>query len=164
MNEMSMKHIIRKANVSDVPAMVALSYEKRKGYEKAQPQFWRHAEGAEETQAKWFNELLPQEDYILLVAESESKIAGFIIGRIANAPEVYDPGGLSLMIDDFCVLSTKLWESIGGELLQELQRLAREKGAAQTLVVCGAHDEPKRKFIKGSGLTIASEWYVGEIG
>lgn len=164
MNEISMKHVIRKADVTDVPAMVDLSYEKRKDYEKAQHQFWRHAAGAEETQAKWFNELLTQEDYILLVAESESKIAGFIIGKIMKAPEVYDPGGFTLMVDDFCVLHPTLWKSMGSKLLEELKRMAKSKGATQTVAVCGAHDEPKRQFMKDEGLTTASEWYVGEIG
>lgn len=33
-----------------------------------------------------------------------------------HAPEVYDPGGLTLMIDDFCMQSENLWESVGFHL------------------------------------------------
>lgn len=36
------------ATKTDITAMVDLSYQKRRAYEKAQPQFWRYADGAEE--------------------------------------------------------------------------------------------------------------------
>jgi hypothetical protein len=39
--------IIRPATPQDIDALVSLSYEKRRAYEKAQRQFWRYAEGAE---------------------------------------------------------------------------------------------------------------------
>jgi hypothetical protein len=33
-----------------------------------------------------------------------NELAGFIlIGRLMVAPEVYNPGGLTLLINDFCV-------------------------------------------------------------
>ncbi len=38
---------IEMANKKDISAMVNLSYQKRKSYEKAQSQFWKYAEGAE---------------------------------------------------------------------------------------------------------------------
>ncbi|MBX9977707.1 MAG: GNAT family N-acetyltransferase, partial [Alphaproteobacteria bacterium] len=152
---------IRHAMALDIPAMVALSHEKRRAYEKVQPTFWRHAKGAEEAQTMWFNELLMQDDYILLVAESEKMIAGFIIGRLMNAPEVYDPGGLTIMIDDFCVRDPSQWVTIGRELLARIKEIAKDKCAVQIVIVCGAHDEHKRHFLKQDDLTIASEWYVG---
>ena len=40
---------------------------------------------------------------------------------------------------------------------------AQAKGAAQILFVCGVHDQPKRRFLKSLGLSVASEWYVGEV-
>ena len=92
---------VAQATKTDVASMVNLSYQKRRAYEKAQPQFWRYAEGAEEGQGKWFEELLGHDDHIILVAKSDTETIGFIIGRLVKAPEVYDPGGLTLMIDDF---------------------------------------------------------------
>ncbi len=121
---------IRLATVEDVSAMVALSYEKRRNYEKAQPQFWKYAEGAEEAQSKWFKELLERDDNILLVVELNHEITGFIIGRIMKAPEVYDSGGLTLMIDDFCVSDLSSWETVGNQLIVELKKFSKEKGAA----------------------------------
>ena len=155
--------IIRPATDIDVNSMVSLSYEKRRAYEKHQPQFWRHSPGAEDSQSKWFNQLLLDDSNIILVAESADNVVGFVIGSIKSAPEVYDPGGPTLIIDDFCVKTASEWSSIGSKLITELNKLAKNRGIAQILCVCGAHDEPKRQLLKSIGLLIASEWYVGGI-
>jgi len=154
---------IHQVVASDIDAMVALSYTKRRDYEKAQPQFWRHAEGAEISQTEWFQELFNKDDHILLVAKSQSQVIGFVIGRIVTPPEVYNPG-LTLMVDDFCVFHSSQWSSVGSKMFTELKHRAQEKGARQVLVVCGAHDQPKRHFLQGLSLVAASEWYVGKIG
>jgi ADP-ribose pyrophosphatase YjhB (NUDIX family) len=112
---------------------------------------------------KWFEELLSSNDHIMLTATCHQKIFGFIIGKLMPAPEVYNPGGLTLMIDDFCVQSENLWQSVGHELIGTVKTAAKVKGATQILVVCGAHDHPKRKFLKDQNLSIASEWFVGGI-
>lgn len=155
---------IRKSIIQDIESIILLSYHKRRFYEKAQPQFWKYAgPEAEITQTKWFEQLLLNEAYIMLTALSDDKVVGFIIGRLISAPEVYNPGGLTLMIDDFCVEQEKDWIFIGTKLVDEIKLLAKTKGAAQILIVCGAHDKSKRCFLKNIGLNIASEWYVGEI-
>ena len=153
---------IHKAMQDDISAMVQLSHQKRLYYEQAQPQFWKYSEGAEDVQTKWFEELLIRDDYIILTAKSEQHILGFIIGRIIPCPEVY-AAGLTLLIDDFCVESPSLWGSIGVALIEEIRTAAKAKNVAQILVVCGHHDEQKREFLKKLELSIASEWYVGEV-
>ncbi len=156
--------VVRKASTNDVPDMVKLSYDKRRTYEKAQPQFWRYAGSkAEEIQKKWFEELILQDDYIVLIAEIEYNIVGFVIGRIIKSPEVYDPGGLTLMIDDFCVEVPIKWQSVGYKLIDELKQLAKIKNIVQILVVCGTHDKSKKNFLKNINLICTSEWYVGKI-
>jgi predicted acetyltransferase len=155
--------VIRPATAEDIVSMVQLSYQKRRAYEQAQPQFWRYASDAEDSQTTWFRELLNKDDHIILVSEVEDKINGFVIGHLMKAPEVYDPGGLTLMIDDFCVVKPRLWGSAGKELLCKIRELANTRGASQVLVVSGHHDYPKQSFLKQQGLTIASAWYVGSI-
>jgi hypothetical protein len=151
---------IRKSAIKDIKAMVLLSEQKRSEYAEAQPQFLKKAKNANEIQEKWFEELLERKDYFLYVAEEEiSQILGFIIGRIVPAPEVYSPGGMTMMIDDFCVKNSDDWDTMGTNLIDTLRNVS--KNVAQLLVVCGAHDEPKRKFLKKIGLSVASEWYVG---
>ncbi|OJV16123.1 MAG: hypothetical protein BGO27_02680 [Alphaproteobacteria bacterium 33-17] len=159
------KITLRSSIKSDIDNLVTLSKMKRLNYEKAQPIFWRYAgEGGDNKQKEWFTELLEKQDYLMLTAEGKDKeIMGFIIGRLIPAPEVYDPGGLTLMIDDFYVKSETLWKTVGSELLEKIKLEAKSKAAVQILVVCGAHDEPKRKFLIGQKLTIASEWFVGAV-
>ena len=152
--------LVRKALEQDIDSMVSLSYEKRREYEKAQPQFWKYAEGAEKIQASWFKELLTNDQYIMLVTDD---ISAFLIGRIIPAPEVYDPGGLTLMIDDFCVKTPDLWKNHGRELIEQAKKLGKPKGVSQILVVCGHLDMPKREFLNSINLSIASEWYVGNL-
>ncbi|MES2608148.1 MAG: hypothetical protein V4544_05425 [Pseudomonadota bacterium] len=43
---------IRCVNAADVSAMVALSDQKRRAYETAQPQFWKRSEHAYDSQAE----------------------------------------------------------------------------------------------------------------
>ena len=75
------------------------------------------------------------------------------------APEVYNPGGLTVMIDDFCVTSENLWQSVGAKLIEE----TKARGATQIVVVCGAADLPKRKLLMDQNLSITSEWFVGRL-
>lgn len=166
---------IRPCQLSDIDAMVSLSKAKRKLYEKAQAQFWRYTgEDGDKAQEKWFKELLVNENYVMFTASLFAKalvnkgsnakeILGFIIGKLMPAPEVYNPGGLTLMIDDFCVQSENLWRSIGARLIEKTKAAAKARGANQILVVCGAHDHPKRKFLSDQNLSIASEWFAGGI-
>ena len=156
---------IRTSQLTDIDAMVSLSKAKRMLYEKAQPQFWRYAgEEGDNTQRQWFKQLLEDKNHVMFTAESDTQeILGFIIGKLMPAPEVYNPGGLTLMIDDFCVQSENLWQSIGARLIEEIKIPTQSKGATQILVVCGSHDNPKRKFLSEQNLSIASEWFVGGI-
>ncbi len=80
-----------------------------------------------------------------------------------SAPAVYNPGGLTLMIDDFCVENATACSLTGSKLLQKIKAIAKIRGASQILLVCAAHNEPKRQHLKAMELAIASEWRVGEI-
>lgn len=157
--------IVRLAINLDIDHMVAISYQKRRAYEKAQPQFWKWAgvEG-EASQTKWFAELMIRDDYIMLVAiDDNEKMMGFMIGRLTPAPAVYNPGGLTLMIDDYCVNDETLWPIVGKKLMDEIKIISKAKRVVQILIVCGAHDGTKQHFLKNNGLTVASEWYVGSL-
>jgi hypothetical protein len=88
---------------------------------------------------------------------------GFIIGKLVLAPEVYDPGGLTLMIDDFCVKDDDSWDSVGAALIDALREASKKTNASQILVVSGHHDSAKCDFLTSVGLSIASRWYVGSL-
>lgn len=165
MNRQETPIVIRPSTSADIDQLVSLSKMKRLAYEKAQPQFWRYAgPNAEKSQAAWFKTLLSQQDYMILSAiDSNNEIIGFIIGKVIPAPDVYNPGGLTLMIDDFCVKEENLWPSVGKQLIETIKQQALKKGVAQILVVCGAHDTLKKQFLMSQDLRIASEWFVGNM-
>ena len=150
-----------RAESTDVDFMNRLSKQKRLAYEKAQPQFWKWAgDSGEEIQKAWFKGLVNDDGHICLVAKKSCEIVGFIIGKITSAPEVYAPGGQTLMIDDFCV-NNRDWHHVGVALLNQIKAQARQKNVAQIVVVCGSHDRNKRSFLQKYGLSSASEWFHG---
>ena len=67
------------------------------------------------------------------------------------------------MVDDFCVKSENFWKSVGARLIEETKAVAKAKNATQIVVVCGAHDYQKKKFLSKQNLSITSEWFVGGI-
>jgi GNAT superfamily N-acetyltransferase len=154
---------IRNAEPGDVPRLVELSEQKRIEYERYQPTFWRKAADSRERQTPFLAHQIRRENVIALVHEVGEAIDGFIIATLMPAPPVYDPGGLTCLIDDFAMAEGSGWQGIGAALLREVRREAAARGAVQAVVVCGHRDSLKREMLAGAGFTIASEWYVTEI-
>lgn len=154
---------LRKAENHDAIAIVDLAEQRRLQYQQYQPTFWRKAEDSRAKQLPFLESLIKREDVIVLVHESEGRVDGFIIADFVPAPPVYNPGGPTCRVDDFCVAAGSLWETVGQELLNEVRRKASERGAAQNVVVCGHLDQPKRAMLTQLGYSIASEWYVRDL-
>jgi len=154
---------IRPAANADIDRMVELSDLMRTKYAQYSPVFWRKASGANENQAKFFAAQLQRENNLILVAEENGHIEGFVIASVINAPPVYNPGGPVCMIDDFAVSAPELWRNIGRAILAEVTMRAKARGAVASVIVCGHLDEAKRSMLRESGSTIASEWYVNPL-
>ena len=154
---------IRKATQDDVPAMVELAEQRRLQYQNYQPRFWRKAADSREKHMPFLSKLVQDERVVVLVSESNSTVNGFLIATLAPAPPVYDTGGMTCSIDDFCVMDGLDWEQSGKALLDEAMREMKTQGAVQTVVVCAHLDETKRVMLAEEGFTIASEWYVRDI-
>ncbi len=151
---------VRKAVETDVSQMVELSEKKRAEYEKAQPLFWKKARDSREKQTLFFQSQIKRENVIALVEEKNGTLEGFLIAALVPAPPVYDPGGLTCLIDDFVVSAGKDWAETGKRLLEEAQRQARARGAVQSALFCGHLDQPKGKMLSKLGFSIATETYV----
>jgi hypothetical protein len=72
---------------------------------------------------------------------------------------VYDPGGLTGLVDDFAVVPGS-WPTTGARLLQAALDVAAERGAVQAVVVTAHLDEPKRSMLRATGLQLTSEWWL----
>lgn len=144
----------------DIAGMVAISEVKRTEYESYAPIFWRKASDSSLKQEIYFQRQLTDTDTIALVAVEANILAGFAIGRITNAPPVYNPGGAVCVVDDFAVLNSEDWASVGGSLLKAVEREAKTRGAVLSVIVCAQRDQAKREMLQKSGATVASEWHI----
>ena len=156
-------HAVRTAVAADVLGMVALSAAKRAAYAKAVPHFWRPAVDADAKQDAWFRHLLARDTTIALVVDGAVGLDGFVIGLVHPAPPVYDPGGLVLAIDDFCVRDPATWATVGEALLREVRTRGCAKGAVLVIVVAGVHDGPKLALFGPGGFTTTSHWFTAPI-
>jgi len=154
------RRLIRTAEADDVLGMVQLSERKRREYERVRPQFWRMGVDSRTVQKAYFESIIASTLKICLVHEDGGRIDGFLVADLRPPPPVYDPGGLICVIDDFAVAQPELWNGIGRNLLTEVMALARERGAVQAVVVCGHHDEPKRRMLEATGFPLVSEWRI----
>jgi hypothetical protein len=150
---------IRHAKKSDIAWMVDLSHAKRENYQKVQKQFWKMAKNSDQIQSQFFAEEIDKPNVLALC---DHKKRGFVIGKIISPPQVYD-AGLTLMIDDFCVETPELWNSVGVELFSEICALAKLKNAKQILAVCGDHDLEKSAFLKKLNLSVVSNWLAASL-
>jgi ribosomal protein S18 acetylase RimI-like enzyme len=151
------------ARHDDIEPVVSLADERRRDYEVHQPVFWRQAENAVAVHRSHLHGLVDDGGHEFLVAREDRVLAGYIIGRLAPAPPVYKPGGLTCSVDDFAVRTNDRWATVGTVLLRALAAHAQARGAVQIVVVTGVHDDAKRQALQLLGLETASEWWVGSI-
>jgi hypothetical protein len=150
---------VRPAVQSDLDAMTAMATDRRSRYAKYQPVFWRPASDAEQVHRPYLAELIDDQEVITLVSDDSSRVVGFLIATIGDAPAVYDPGGQTCMVDDFVVAAGR-WATTGVLLLRSAIEHAARRRAIQAVVVTGHLDQDKREALKTCGLSIASEWWV----
>jgi GNAT superfamily N-acetyltransferase len=151
---------VRKAATTDIKAAVELVEQSRRQLQKYQPTFWRKAANSAAATETYFTRLLSEPDTFFLVAIEGSRFEGFLIARKFPAPPVFDPGGDTWLIDDFCVLEPRLWLSVGEALLSHVSTLIHEHGGVQIVVVSADRDLAKTEMLRRSDLTIASNWWT----
>jgi hypothetical protein len=152
--------LIRAADQDDVTEMVVLADLRRKQYSRYQPQFWRPAADAADQHRPYLASLVASDDVITLVSAEGGHLTGFLIATLTPAPPVYDPGGLTCLIDDFAVASAEKWLTTGVGLLLAGLAAAAARGAVQAVVLTGHLDQAKREALRSCGLEVASEWWV----
>lgn len=160
---------VERAGPADLEQLLGIAAARRTAYGGYQPTFWRPARDAVERQRAYFTSILDDEEVLVLTAREDGAdvrgavVRGFAIGRLVPAPPVYDPGGVTCVVDDFAVADPQEWATVGHLLLGAVREWATSCGAAQLVVVTAHLDEPKRAALDSSGLTLASEWWVGGV-
>jgi hypothetical protein len=154
---------IQIASPENIGDMVRASSAFRSELAEFQPQMWRKASDADERQREFFAFAISREQNISLIAADETGFLGFLIASLIPAPPVYEPGGLTCLVDDFAVASPSDWPRVGRALISQLNATARDKGAVQTVVICPHLSAGKRELLERSGYSLASEWWVGRL-
>lgn len=154
---------VRAAETRDVEPMVRLSEAFRTSLVAHSPTLWRKADDSSDKQLAWFRILLPLDDTLAFVADSGTELRGFAIGRLQAAPPVYAPGGPVCLIDDFCVASDAEWRSVGSELLDAVEQVARSRGAVLSIAICPHLAAAKRSLLGDLGFGVAAEWHVRDL-
>jgi hypothetical protein len=146
--------------------MAELAELKREEYEPHAPVFFRPKRGVRDLHRAFLaSRIESEEKHIALVHEADDgHVDGFLIASLVPAPPVYDPGGLTALVDDFTVEMPQLWAVVGRSLLDAAISEAEPRGAVQTVVVCGADDQPKRGMLVDAGHFVASEWFTKPFG
>jgi GNAT superfamily N-acetyltransferase len=155
---------VRPARKSDIPTAVAMVEHSRRQQQKHQPTFWRKAANSAAVTETFFTKLIDEPGAFFLVATEGSELQGFLIARKFPAPPVFDPGGETYLIDDFCVLEPHLWLTVGEALLSHASTLIHEHGGAQIVLVAADRDLAKSEMLRRSALTIVSNWWTRALG
>jgi GNAT superfamily N-acetyltransferase len=151
---------VRRARASDIEAAVQLAERSRRQYQKFQPTLWHKAEKSAAVTQAFFTKLLAEPDSFFLVAVEAGQLLGFLIARKFPAAPVFEPGGDTYLIDDFCVLEPHHWLTIGEALLSHASTLIHEHGGVQIVVTSADRDLAKTEMLRRSDLTIASNWWT----
>jgi GNAT superfamily N-acetyltransferase len=145
---------IRTAEPGDVERILALAAAQREEYAAYQPRFWRPAPDAVEVHRAALRRMI--ETAIALVSEPSF---GYAVGTLVPAPPLYERGPACL-VEELAVEDAALWPRIGVELLAAVRAAARQRGAAEVVVVTARLDGPKRAALAAAGLVPASESWV----
>ena len=149
----------RKANLGDIPEMIAMLSAYREKLAGWSPQFWQPAPGASAMSTIYLSSLIDKEEHIFLVAEEAGEVIGFALAMGTPAPPVYAPGKTGTL-DDFVVADDTRWDSVGGALLVAAMARARDMGWEQLIAVSPKTDERKNRLFEESGLAVASQWWT----
>lgn len=151
--------LVRRPTPDDIKSVVEISSQKRRNYEEEVPHLWKQANNANILEEIFFRSLLSKNSYIFLVAERKKEIIGFVIGKKIYSMGIYDPGGITILINDFCIDEEEEWQHVGKKLLEAITDSSKNQGVASLLITSGHHDMSKNQLLNAFGLKPALEWY-----
>ena len=156
---MGSKMFVRDAAETDIDAIVDLIEANRLRLQEWEPRFWKKSQSSAEMSRAFLATLLTDADVIFLVAAEQSQIFGCLHCKPSFVPPVYDPGGTTWMVDDFCV-HDQSWDEAGQLLLDELKLRTLAKAEGQLILPSPHRDSRANEFILGAGLRPTTTWFT----
>jgi len=136
--------LIRPAQPSDVDAIAALWEELLDFHQERDPYYTRIPDAAKHS-AEHLAKKMSEEETILLVAEFDGAVVGYLMARSHARPPVF-VGGPVISISDICVKNGFRRGGTGVAMVDELLRLADEMGITRIEVGYAATNELSHAF------------------
>lgn len=151
---------VRTATAADVEACAGLLKAHREQLAGWNPRFWNPSAIAGPMTVAFLGHLVDQAETFLVF--DRDGIEGFLIAMPVANPPVFDPGGPSVLVDDFCVRDGQ-WMEVGGALLARAREGWKARGVAQIVAVGADADAAKRAFLESQGLATTSVWLTAAV-
>ena len=121
---------VRNAVEADLDRVAELWAEMIELHHGLDDRFWRRKPDGNEIFRQWMAEALGDEKCVLVVAEVDGAVAGFVHGSLVNAPPPVEEK-ISGNITDVSVGYDYRGKGIGSKLLDELEKSIKQKGGRQ---------------------------------
>ena len=147
---MSDQVTVRRATEEDRDAIGRLWQEMMDYHCTLDPEVFALAEDALSCWLEWFDTILPEENRIVLVAEADGQLIGYIHGTVGETPPVYAQRKHGALVE---ISVTASWRrrGVGGKLVAALFDWFRERGLAEVRVSRSAHNPLATAFWREMG-------------
>jgi ribosomal protein S18 acetylase RimI-like enzyme len=141
---------VRKMTSADVDAVGILAGRLVRMHHTYDPQRFLKPIDPERGYARWFGTQVEVDDAILLVAEDDDGIAGYVYARM-------EPRSYNELIDahaklhDIFVDDRARKQGTGEALLRETFRISKEKGAPRVVLITATQNEEAHRLFKRMG-------------
>lgn len=144
--------IIRKARESDLGTVVSLWNDLAACHDTLDDRFWARSTDADEKMRAWMAEALSKADRLLLVADQQGIVVGFLHATLRDAPPPMKPR-LSGHITDVVVPHEHARQGIGIALVAAAERWFLEQGAENATTTVAVHNQRGRAFWAKNGFS-----------
>lgn len=142
---------LRPARRSDVRAIAALWHEMMDYHRERDPRF-RFGPTAQRDLEQHIQSTIRSHDAVLIVAEADGRIVGYILGELHARRPIY-PVGAYGFISDICVTQTWRRHGIGRALVAGAMDWFRQKGVTAVELLVAERNPDSLEFWRAMGWT-----------
>ena len=141
---------IRKAKVEDIKEISNILMQVSKLHSDNRQDIFKDKKMSEII--KWSEDILKDNQKIVIVAESESKICGVAVCKIKTINEHINIKDTKIFsVDELCVDKDYRKKGIGSNLIEEAKKLAEENNCNRLELNCWKFNQDAMKFYKNIG-------------
>lgn len=141
---------IRKAKIEDIKEISDILMQVSKLHSDNRPDIFKDKKMSEII--KWSEDILKDNQKIVIVAESESKICGVAVCKIKTINEHINVKDTKIFsVDELCVDKDYRKKGIGSNLIEEAKKLAEENNCNRLELNCWKFNQDAMKFYKNIG-------------